>query len=285
MSINNNHQNRQILCLLTRTWLRDSHGLYDYESEQIKKMNLVLGDSVKITRKKNELQTKSPEKKIENDEELILNIKYEKYSTFIIDNPIQFLMQPTEENITNLSNKIWYVLKSEESNSTNIQTINNINDDYHLCKNDIIKLGRVKYALNHIHIPDKKNIIDIETPKDNLSYNIEKINIHSDSVFNFIYEAKNNLNENEDENMCKICYCNDNSNDNPLVNLCCCTGGIRFAHYFCIKKWMETKLIIKENEKKTVKSYNIKSFNCEICKTPYPCKIYYLYNLIIFSSI
>ena len=33
---------------------------------------------------------------------------------------------------------------------------------------------------------------------------------------------------------------------------------------------METKLNIKENEKKTVKSYNIKSFNCEICKTPYP---------------
>ena len=35
---------------------------------------------------------------------------------------------------------------------------------------------------------------------------------------------------------------------------------------------METKLVIKENEKKTVKSYNIKSFNCEICKTPYPFK-------------
>ena len=35
---------------------------------------------------------------------------------------------------------------------------------------------------------------------------------------------------------------------------------------------METKLSIKENEKKTVKSYNIKSFNCEICKTPYPFK-------------
>ena len=55
-------------------------------------------------------------------------------------------------------------------------------------------------------------------------------------------------------------------------HLCSCSGGIRFAHYFCIKKWMETKLILKENEKKTVKSYNIRAFNCEICKTPYPCK-------------
>ena len=39
---------------------------------------------------------------------------------------------------------------------------------------------------------------------------------------------------------------------------------------------METKLIIKKKKKKTVKSYNIKSFNCEICKTPYPCKIIYI---------
>ena len=33
---------------------------------------------------------------------------------------------------------------------------------------------------------------------------------------------------------------------------------------------METKLITKENNKKTVKIF--KSFNCEICKTPYPFK-------------
>ncbi len=35
---------------------------------------------------------------------------------------------------------------------------------------------------------------------------------------------------------------------------------------------MNTKLTIKENDRKTVNSYNMKSFNCEICKTPYPCK-------------
>ena len=73
--------------------------------------------------------------------------------------------------------------------------------------------------------------------------------------------------------MCKICYSDDNDKENnPLVHLCNCNGGLRFSHFECIKKWMETKLVIKENEKKTVKSYNIKSFNCEICKTPYPFK-------------
>jgi len=55
---------------------------------------------------------------------------------------------------------------------------------------------------------------------------------------------------------------------------------MRFIHYECLKKWMAVKLSIKQNEKKTVTSYNMKSFNCEICKTPYPCKII-LYNIIL----
>ena len=128
------------------------------------------------------------------------------------------------------------------------------------------------------------DIIDIETPTDPKNYDIDALNIHSQPVFNFIFQAKAAENiTHEDDNMCKICYGDSNENDNPLVHLCSCGGGIRFAHYFCIKKWMETKLIIKENEKKTVKSYNIKSFNCEICKTPYPCKLYFfLFNFFIY---
>ena len=35
---------------------------------------------------------------------------------------------------------------------------------------------------------------------------------------------------------------------------------------------MKTKLQLRENSKKTVKSYFIPKFNCEICKVPYPYK-------------
>ncbi len=73
------------------------------------------------------------------------------------------------------------------------------------------------------------------------------------------------------EIVCKICLSNFEEEENPLINLCKCTGSISCLHYLCLKKWMETKLNIKENDKKTVTSYNMKSFNCEICKTPYPC--------------
>lgn len=75
------------------------------------------------------------------------------------------------------------------------------------------------------------------------------------------------------EIICKICLSNHLEEGNPLINLCKCTGSLLYCHFGCLKMWMNTKLSFKENDKKTVKSYNMKSFNCEICKTPYPCII------------
>ena len=69
---------------------------------------------------------------------------------------------------------------------------------------------------------------------------------------------------------CKICLSGGDEIDNPLVNLCRCSGSMRYVHFICLKMWMNTKLSNKENDKKTVLSFNMKSFNCEICKTPYP---------------
>ncbi|MCQ2821356.1 MAG: E3 ubiquitin-protein ligase MARCH [archaeon] len=267
------HTNKNfVLSLFTKTWIRDSHGLYDYESTQTKNLNAVLADSVIIVRKRHDIKTLATLADLD-DEEMLINVKYERLDEYTLENQVQFAMEPTEKNIIDLSNKIWYVLKCDEMASGNsAQTVTNTNEDYYLCKNDIIKLGRVKYALNEIHIPERSDNIDIAQSGEPGSYNISSVNINSSPVFDFIFKAHAAEEGEGEEKMCKICYGDSNERDNPLVHLCNCSGGIRYSHFQCIKKWMETKLQIKENEKKTVKSYNIKSFNCEICKTPYPCK-------------
>jgi E3 ubiquitin-protein ligase DOA10 len=89
---------------------------------------------------------------------------------------------------------------------------------------------------------------------------------------NFIICRK--LEENPSQEIpCKICYSNSDEESNPMINLCKCSGSISSIHFNCLKKWMNTKLSTKENEKKTVVSYSMKSFNCEICMVPYPCMI------------
>jgi hypothetical protein len=187
-------------------------------------------------------------------------------------------MLATELNINELQNKMWYVIKHEDQNlainSTSNQQLINTNNDYYINKDDIIKLGRVKYAINEICFTDDINSnqpMDIDFDN-NPHYDIAQLNKNTPPVFNFIYNAQLATETSEDK-ICKICYHDSNDEKNPLVNICeICTGGIKYAHYECLKRWMKTKLNIKENERKTVKSYNIKSYNCEICKTPYPCK-------------
>ena len=267
-----------VLSLCTKTWIRDSHGLYDYESNQTKNLNAVLAESIYIGRKKHDIKTLNSPNDLKQDEELLFNVKNDYKDEYALENEVPIRIQPTEKNINDLSNKIWYVLKNDpnQSNQSN-QTITNTNDDYYLCKNDVIKLGRVKYSLNEINIPSKHNNIDVAIPSNDPSkYDIDELNMNTDPVFDFIFQAKESSEYTDipdDERLCKICYSDENDKENnPLVHLCNCNGGLRFSHFECIKKWMETKLITKENEKKTVKSYNIKSFNCEICKTPYPFK-------------
>ena len=267
-----------VLSLCTKTWIRDSHGLYDYESNQTKNLNAVLAESIYIGRKKHDIKTLNSPNDLKQDEELLFNVKNDYKDEYALENEVPIRIQPTEKNINDLSNKIWYVLKNDpnQSNQSN-QTITNTNDDYYLCKNDVIKLGRVKYSLNEINIPSKHNNIDVAVPSNDPSkYDIDELNMNTEPDFDFIFQAKESSEYTDipdDERLCKICYSDENDKENnPLVHLCNCNGGLRFSHFECIKKWMETKLITKENEKKTVKSYNIKSFNCEICKTPYPFK-------------
>ena len=267
-----------VLSLCTKTWVRDSHGLFDYESNQTKHLNAILAESIYITRKKHEIKTVNNPSQLQDEEELLFNVRHDGTNKYVLESNVPVRIQPNQKNINELSNKIWYILKNDpiKSNNSN-QVITNTNDDYYLCKNDVIKLGRVKYSLNEINIPSRHNNIDIAPPMlDTTKYDIDELNKNTEPVFDFIFQAKDSSEYTDipdDERLCKICYSEENDRENnPLVHLCNCNGGLRFSHYMCIKRWMETKLQIKENDKRTVKSYNIKSFNCEICKTPYPFK-------------
>ena len=73
---------------------------------------------------------------------------------------------------------------------------------------------------------------------------------------------------------CRICYNTTNTQDNPLLSACKCTGSMKYMHFNCIKSWLNLKLVLKEAAE--IKSYFWKSFECEICKTVYPCNYLFL---------
>ena len=68
---------------------------------------------------------------------------------------------------------------------------------------------------------------------------------------------------------CKFCFGEKSTMDNPLFSVCKCKGTMKFVHLLCLKSWIKTKLLTKTAP--TLRSYLWKSFDCEICKSTYPC--------------
>lgn len=69
-----------ILNVCTKTWTRDSHGLFDYESIQVKPHEGNILDSALVVRKKMDIKLVKTANEIK-DEELLFEIKATKSSS------------------------------------------------------------------------------------------------------------------------------------------------------------------------------------------------------------
>lgn len=58
-----------------------------------------------------------------------------------------------------------------------------------------------------------------------------------------------------------------------MLKICKCKGSMLQLHLGCLKAWLNHKVSQKHFHHKPGVSYTLKSFNCEICKEPYPCTI------------
>ena len=106
----------------------------------------------------------------------------------------------------------------------------------------------------------------------------------------FMIKSKQNLNiknrENNQENIniinpslkikknkvCRICYGDDTSSDNPLINPCICKGSMKYIHYKCLKNWLNSKIeseMEQSSDNETI-IYNTKDLSCELCKAKFP---------------
>jgi hypothetical protein len=74
-----------LLKITTRTWSRDSHGLFDYEATNTKNNLLLIQGRTKLIRKKNEVKNSSENSELELDERELGKIKNEN-SNYIISN-------------------------------------------------------------------------------------------------------------------------------------------------------------------------------------------------------
>ncbi len=68
---------------------------------------------------------------------------------------------------------------------------------------------------------------------------------------------------------CKYCWTDEETEENPLIVTCKCSGSVGLTHFHCLKQWLCTQKQQKQLGDNVI-SYYWKKFECEICKQAYP---------------
>ena len=104
-------------------------------------------------------------------------------------------------------------------------------------------------------------------------------------------EKENILKSPKNKAICRICYGDDSTIENPLICPCICKGSMKYIHYDCLKNWQNSKIeedisVDSENPEVEVISYNRKDISCELCKEKLPDYVKYndrFYNISFYK--
>ena len=216
---------------------------------------------------------------IQEEENLIFKFVYRK-DTIELINMIDKCEFPTNyekvfSKINNLNLKLWKSLPKCSNCEININLKNSRlnNEEYYISelkKNDIFRLGEIKFILREFHtisnINNNNNCDDDCSKKENTS------------LFSILLKPY----KNEFCDICKKKEQTDTQDDDPLLKFCECN---KYRHFKCMKKKIKEIMFREDNNNGCIK-YCIKT-NCFYCNKFIPLSFYikvydkgnYKYNL------
>ena len=269
----------KVVNLILKTWTSDVGGIFDYSTKSVITVKDIIAESTYVIRDKtnHRIDNISQHSSIQNTEDLLFHVIIDINNNYSLYNPIPKHLKLNSENLNYLNNKIWYVIKSEEANEDD-----NCNEEYSISENDIIKFGKVKFAVQKIHFENENN--EPATPiKDSKKYNVSELNKDCPPVFDYEYivdkEKIINIenideNENKDEPKCILCDKTRLNGDeeaetdrgDSLTLICLCNCKDKFLHLECLNSNM------KEEKNVIDTSITLTNFQCRFCKAQYPLK-------------
>ena len=168
------------------------------------------------------------------------------------------------------------VLRELGTNSLFNYNINNNN-----VQNDI-NLNTVKKQKED---EDKENEMLSINKTSNKKVNSKKINFKTPEKI-FFEENQKKKSTDFPSRYCRICYLEEETDSNPLIQPCLCSGSLKYIHLDCLKKWIGTRNWTRVENNENVCIYLIKEIDCELCKNKLPDYIRHknkLYKIIEFK--
>lgn len=116
---------------------------------------------------------------------------------------------------------------------------------YKLQESDVIRLGRVKLRVKELNSKGQK-----------LEDELTESNVNSKLCEEFT---------------CRVCLGDFVSEKNPLICPCKCSGTMKYIHLSCLRKWLLSKMSVKQTGCSI--SYSWKQLACELCQVKLPASI------------
>ena len=135
-------------------------------------------------------------------------------------------------------------------------------NEYNIKEGDILKIGRITIRIRTIKF--KKN----NGNKNTLPNTLNEI---SDKNLQIIHMENKKLDSDHHHGKaCRICYIEEETTENPLLQPCTCSGSMKYIHLECLRQWLSNRVFkhIENNEKCNI--YLFKQPECELCKTKFP---------------
>lgn len=291
--MNNKEELLVSLEINSRSWLKETDDLFDFESYNMTKKLYTLTNEDKenfiISYKEGEQEkidivtSRHLKEKLYNFKptKIIGVLKYmNSNSNFKVINSfkskrMKVLYKPQD------CERIWELLSKEDFSIIN--------------EGDIIKLGRIRIKFDKINLKETINgdnnknefINDGSLRKVEQDDNNNSVR-DGDSCDNYndILASKNNNSLTEEKKYmkniedkinidycCRLCYQNESSISDPLISPCKCNGSMKYIHLSCLKRSISSK--IQKRHEGHCDFYLFKGYNCEICLSNYPKYITY----------
>ncbi len=241
------------LHITSLTWAKDSNELFDYESQEVTKQEFNISSPCSFFRNKNQIDYQG------KDLNETLNPIQQGESLFYIDNSsTEFFFNPHSLTInSNLEEKktekekTWITLKNYKNKKYK-------NNTYILNPGDMIKFGRVILKIREINLEGKN--------KGNGNIYVYQ-DITKPCLLDLI--EKNN-NQNKKKKICRVCYCDENEMNSPLLSPCKCSGGLKYIHLSCLQHWLISRSTSSTSSNDYCTIYNFNQISCELCKEIFP---------------
>lgn len=225
--------------------------MIDYESESLSQDSIKIKNEGKIYQNKESIEFIPNNEDSNNKGEKLIEILSEENSYKLKFNQFQI---DDKENIST-HNSAWFLLRKNIM-SPRLNT-------YQLNEGDIIKIAKISFLVRTIKFHNINLNEDEDKKKNELQLN--------KSFSNTLYENnENKKKEEESGKVCKICYNEEDTDENPLIHPCECTGSLKYIHLNCLRYWLSTSIctLIDSNDDYSI--YNFKQLKCKLCQKKFP---------------